>query len=185
MKFTLRELILSSMFAALTAVCAQISFLTPFSLVPITLQTFAVFLSAIILGRKYGTISQVVYILIGLCGAPVFAVGTHPGLSALTGVTGGYLISFPIVAFITGTLITHKKNLSRMDFIGIMIIGMLVCYLFGSVQFILISKMDYVKAIMLYVIPFVPFDILKIIAASFLGYQVRNALIKANLLRLD
>ena len=182
MRFELRQLILASLFAALTAVCARISINTPFAAAAITLQTFAVFISAVTLGSKYGALSQIVYILIGAVGMPVFSNGGS-GLGWILGPTGGFLISFPVIAFLIGFVIERKKQVSRTDIIGLLVIGMIICYIFGATQFALIKGYDYVKAINAVVIPFIPFDIIKLIAAAILGYQVRMALIKANLLK--
>ncbi|MCX8129208.1 MAG: biotin transporter BioY [Clostridia bacterium] len=181
MKLNLRGLILASLFAALTAVCARISINTPLAPVPITLQTFAVFMSAVILGSKYGALSQIVYIMIGIVGMPVFSNGGS-GLGWLIGPTGGFLLSFPVISFVIGFVMERKKQVSRTDVIGLLVIGMIICYTFGTLQFGLIKGYDYVKAINAVVIPFIPFDIVKLIAASILGYQVRMALKKASLL---
>jgi biotin transport system substrate-specific component len=88
---TTRDLALVALFAALTAVCAQIALTLPLVTgVPFTLQVFAVLASGAILGARRGFLSQVVYLLLGAVGLPVFA-RMHGGLGALAGPTGGYL----------------------------------------------------------------------------------------------
>ncbi len=103
---TLREMVLAAFFAALTAVGAWISFPLPFSQVPIVLANLFVILSGAILGKKLGVISQLVYLLLGLAGAPVFAQFTS-GPAALAGPSGGYLVGYLLAAFITGALVEH------------------------------------------------------------------------------
>jgi biotin transport system substrate-specific component len=181
MKFNLKEIILIGIFAAITGICAQIAFQSPFSPVAVTLQTFAVFLSAAVLGKKCGAFSQIIYLLIGAIGIPVFS-NFHGGIGVILGPSGGYLISFPIIAFIIGFVIERKKNLSIMGLTALMFLGLLICYSIGTAQLAFLMKLSFAKALALGVIPFIPFDILKIILSSAIGFKVRNSLIKANLI---
>jgi len=100
---------LASLFSTLTALGAYISI--PISHVPITLQTFFVYLAGAILGSKLALLSQIIYILIGIIGFPVFAYG-KAGFGVLIGPTGGYLIGFIIGAYIIGRMIEIKKILA-------------------------------------------------------------------------
>ena len=102
MKLNLKEINLIAVFTAVTAILAQISIPIPISPVPVTLSIFGVLLSSLILGRKCGTISQIVYILLGAAGVPVFA-GLRGGLSVLLSPTGGYIVSYPIIALVIGS----------------------------------------------------------------------------------
>ena len=94
------DLATMGLMAAVTAIMAQIAIPMPQG-VPMTLQTFAVTLAGIILGSKRGAISMLIYLLLGAVGLPVFS-GFRGGLGMLVGPTGGFLISFPIMAFIIG-----------------------------------------------------------------------------------
>lgn len=187
MKFNIRSLILTGLFAAITAVFSLIAIPTPFSPVPITLQLLAVFLSGIILGSKYGSLSQIVYLLVGAVGFPVFA-GFHGGFGALFGPTGGFLISFPIIAFLIGLIIEKNKNASdlAMRFLVmplLLLLGLLICYSLGSIWLSFVLKISLVKAIYIGVLPFIALDIVKAIFLSVIGYQIRISLIKAKLIR--
>jgi len=97
-------------FAILTALSAQVAI--PSKPVPFTLQTMLVLLSGAILGSREGAYSQFLYLMMGLIGLPVFAqIPDAPlGLSRIIGPTGGYLLAFPVAAFIVGFLIEKKKN---------------------------------------------------------------------------
>ena len=88
------------MFAAVIAVLAQIAIPLP-SGVPVTLQTFAVALTAVVLGARLGSLSTLIYILLGAAGAPVFT-GFYGGLGAIVGKTGGFIWGFLFLAFFTG-----------------------------------------------------------------------------------
>lgn len=97
----LRDTLLVTGGAALTAVCAQVTI--PWQPVPFTLQTLSVMLCGLAFGAKRGALSQVLYILIGGMGLPVFSQGQH-GVNILFGSTGGYLLSFALVAALLGWL---------------------------------------------------------------------------------
>lgn len=116
--------------AALIAICSWISIPTA---VPFTLQTFAVFFVLLLLGGERGTIATLVYVLLGAVGVPVFA-GFSGGIGILLGSTGGYIIGFLFVGLIY-MLFTKffKKNLVIK--IVALVLGLAVCYAFGTVWF--------------------------------------------------
>lgn len=181
MKFSIREITLIGVFAALTAVLSQVSIRLPISPVPVTLQLFAIFVTAVLLGSRCGALSQIVYLIIGAVGAPVFA-NFEGGFQVISGPKGGYLISFPIIAFVIGKILEGRKTPSRMDMVGAMVVGLIICYSLGATWLGISLKWDASKALMSGVAMFLPFDIIKIVVAAFLGYQVRESLIKANLI---
>jgi biotin transport system substrate-specific component len=95
------KVMLAVSFACLTGLLAQVRFYLPWSPVPLTGQTFAVLLSAIVLGKWWGGISQSIYLGVGIAGVPWFA-GMNGGFAYFTGPTGGYLIGFVLAAFFLG-----------------------------------------------------------------------------------
>lgn len=105
----LRMMIITALFAAIIGVMAQITI--PLPLVPITGQTLAIGLAATILGARYGTLSVILYVIIGAAGIPVFAE-MKAGVSVLVGPTGGYLFSFIPTAFFIGWFL--EKHPSRL-----------------------------------------------------------------------
>lgn len=125
-----RDMVLISLFAALTAVCSWISIPAA---VPFTLQTLAVFLAVGLLGGKRGTICILLYILLGAVGLPVFS-GFSGGLGALFGTTGGYIVGFLFSALLMWALepLTKRKP---WGLILSMVLGLLVCYAFGTLWF--------------------------------------------------
>ena len=94
-RISVKNIVLAGMFAAFLAVMSQVSLPMPTG-VPITVQVFAVALVGVILGWKRGVLAVLVYILIGAVGVPVFA-NFKGGLSVLTGLTGGYIIAWPVM----------------------------------------------------------------------------------------
>jgi len=104
------RLFLTMIFTVMTAVAANIAI--PLKPVPFTLQTMLVLLSGAFLGKKYGFYSQISYLALGAAGLPVFAFipdGTF-GVASLFGPTGGYLLAFPVAAFLTGAIIEKSKS---------------------------------------------------------------------------
>ncbi|MBI2651670.1 biotin transporter BioY [Candidatus Woesearchaeota archaeon] len=105
----LKPLVLSALFAALTAAVAQIKIPLGFTPVPITLQTLLVLLAGAILGPYYGAMSMTIYLALGAIGLPVFAGGSG-SIAAFFGPTGGYLLSYPVAAFAVGKILENKRN---------------------------------------------------------------------------
>ncbi len=128
-------LLLCALFTALISVSAFIRIPTP--LVPITLQSGMVLLAGILLGPKYGSMSVLLYVLLGLCGVPVFTAGG--GLGYVFQPTFGYLIGFIFGAYITGILVWHSEKKDRRRFLSAVVAGLLVIYILGTAYCYLVS----------------------------------------------
>lgn len=160
------------MFVALIAICSWISIPTT---VPFTLQTFGVFAAAAILGMGRGTLTVIIYIILGAVGCPVFA-GFQGGLGALLGTTGGYIIGFFFTALITGGIMKAFGKSIPVMFIA-MVLGLAACYAFGTVWFIYVytntkSAVSIATALSWCVIPFIVPDLCKIALAIVLEKRV-------------
>ena len=118
---------------ALTAAAAQVSVHLPFTPVPATLQPMVVLVGAAALGARLGASSQVLYLLLGIAGLPVFAASPilPQGLGRLFGPTGGYLLAYPIAAFVAGAL--AERGFDRRYFTSVlaMIAGLGALFLVG------------------------------------------------------
>ncbi len=172
-------LILAGLFAALTAVFAWISIPLPFTPVPIILSTLGVTLAGGLLGPKYGTLSMVVYILLGAVGAPVFHNFTG-GMGILLGPTGGYIVGYITYALLTGGLITAfaKKKLTWWKIAVASLVGLLSCYILGTAWFMFSTGTPMVTALMLCIVPFIPGDLLKTLVAVLLIKKLRPVLLR-------
>ncbi len=173
-----RDMVIIALFTALMAVCAQITI--PVKPVPFTLQTLAMFLAGSLLGAKRGAISILIYILLGTAGVPVFSE-FKSGIAALIGPTGGYIIGFIVTVVIVG-LAKDKLGSALWITALAMVVGLLGCYIFGTVWFVVVfnqtkGNMDLLKALSLCVFPFLLFDAVKIAAAAVLSNRL-NKLIK-------
>lgn len=173
-KISTRELCMIGLWTAVIVIMAQITIPMPMG-VPMTMQTFAITLAAIVLGAKKGAIATGIYVLLGAIGLPVFA-GLSGGFSYIIGPTGGFIISFPIMAYIIG-LGAEKKN-NRALFISLIIIGTVVNYIVGVIMFCGITGNSIIVGITACVLPFIPTAIIKAVVATIMGLQIRVRLVK-------
>lgn len=160
-------------------ICILAPFSIPIGVVPISFTNLAVYIALYVLGVKKGTISYVIYLLIGLVGVPVFSSFTS-GPGKLFGPTGGYLIGFIFMAVIAGIFIDRFTDKMYLCFAG-MVLGTLVCYLLGTAWLAYEASMSFKQALAAGVIPFIPGDLAKIVIAMLIGPQIRKALRKAGL----
>ena len=155
---------------ALTAAAAQVSIPLAFTPVPFTLQPMIVLLGGAALGSRLGWSSQVLYLALGAAGAPVFAAaGMLPnGAARLLGPTGGYLVSFPIAAFVAGTLAERGFDRTYKTSVLAMAAGLLVIYAGGIawLTFFTGPALSIRSAITAGVTPFVLADVVKLFAAA-------------------
>ena len=163
-KIRTKQMVLIALMTAVTCVLGPLSIPLPFSPVPISLTNFAIFLAIFVLGMKSGTISFIIYLLLGAIGVPVFS-SFRGGLQVLAGPTGGYLIGFIFLALIMGFALDHFDRKLVPTIIG-MIIGMAVCYAFGTVWLAKLLSLSFKEGLMMGVIPYLPGDAAKIIIAA-------------------
>ena len=170
-----------SMTAVMTAVtCVLAPMSIPIGPVPISFTNLAIYLALYLLGWKQGTISYIVYVLIGMVGLPVFS-GFTGGLGKLAGPTGGYIVGFIPMAIIAG-LVISKVNNRAIQMLG-MIAGTAVCYALGTAWFCVQAGSDVVSALGLCVFPFIPGDLAKMVIAMVIGPMIQQRLIRAGLLK--
>lgn len=172
-KLKTKDLVFIGLSAALIAICSWITI--PLT-VPITLQTMGVCLISALFGAKRGTIATVIYILLGAVGVPVFS-NFNGGLGYLLGSTGGYIIGFIFTAIIVG-LASDKTN-KLWALIISMIVGILVCYAFGTAWFAIVYARTNEAAPLLTILgwcvfPFLIPDAVKIVVASILTNRLKK-----------
>jgi biotin transport system substrate-specific component len=163
------KVIMAFSFACLTGLLAQVRFYLPGSPVPLTGQTFAVLLSAVVLGKWWGGISQSIYVGVGLAGVPWFA-GMNGGPAYFMGPTGGYLIGFIVAAFFLGYCIdSYVKSrkywtmLVLMLFANFVIVfGLGLLQLYGWIALTTGTMIDLWGLLMVGFIPFLIGDVIKI-----------------------
>ena len=165
-----------ALFAVLIAVCAWISIPAT---VPFTLQTFGIFLAVGVLGGKRGTLAVLVYLLLGAVGIPVFA-GFSGGVGCLLGSTGGYLVGFLFTALVMWAM--ERLMGKKLWVLALsMLLGLVVCYAFGTVWFILVyarttGEIGLLTALGWCVFPYVLPDLIKIARALVLCRRLAGVL---------
>lgn len=155
----------------LLILCAQVRLPLPFTPVPITGQTFGVLLIGALLGSRYGASVVGAYVLEGALGLPVFA-GWGGGLKALLGPTGGYLLGFPVAAFVAGSLIERGWSQSFRRLLVALLIADAVIYAFGLPW--LSVFVGWERVFWSGLLPFLPGDLLKAIAVAVIVAGVRG-----------
>ena len=173
-KITTKELVFTALMAVIIAVCSWISIPTT---VPFTLQTFGVFMAVGLLGGKKGTISVLVYILLGAVGVPVFT-GFSSGIGVLLGTTGGYIVGFLLSGLVYWAMTAAFGEKLPIMIIA-MVIGLLVCYAFGTAWFMIVyakntAPIGLMTALGWCVFPFIIPDCIKIALAVVLTKQLKK-----------
>jgi len=154
-----KALVITGMFTAIICVMSQLSI--PIQPIPFTLAVFAIFLTGAILPPKYAFMSVLAYILLGAFGLPVFA-GFKGGIHILTGMTGGYIMAYPLMAFVTALFYKFIRKAKVLALTIGMLVSLLLCYLIGTLWFTFAAGTDFYYALTVCVFPFVLFDLLKI-----------------------
>ena len=168
------DIVYIAVFAVIMAICFWISIPAA---VPFTLQTFGVFIAVGVLGGKRGSLSVLVFILLGAIGIPVFA-NFSGGIGVLAGPTGGYIIGFLFSALLMWAMEKLPGKKSVMQIVS-MIAGLIVCYAFGTVWFVIVygrmnGPIGFTAALASCVVPFIIPDIIKIALAYVLSRKLRK-----------
>lgn len=171
------DLIMTTTFSVLTALGALI--FLPLYPVPITFQTLFTYLSGVILGPWMGALSQIIYIILGGIGLPVFA-GGKAGFGTLAGPTGGYLIGFIAAAYAIGKACDLKTNPSAIRIAGSFILGTLIIYIFGIIQLSHWMNGNLKNAVLLGLLPFIIGDGVKLAIATTVAVRLRRILPRTN-----
>lgn len=180
-QITTKKLIFTGMFTAIISVMSQI--IIPIQPIPFSLSLLAIFLTGALLEPKYALLSTLAYILLGAFGLPVFA-NFKGGFHVIAGATGGFIMAYPVMAFITSISYQLSKKIKsssavkNITDIAIPTLGMLfslfVCYLIGTLWFTYVSGSTIAYALSVCVFPFVAFDALKIVIGVASGAVLRK-----------
>ena len=167
--FTTVNMVMMALFAAVTCVLAPLA--VPIGPVPISLTNLVIYISLYVLGWKQGTITYIVYLLLGLAGLPVFS-GFESGIGKFAGPTGGYLAGFILMSVICGIFIEKWNGTTlvhiTLNMVG-MILGTAVAYAFGTAWFCISTGTGVMAALTVCVFPFIIGDLIKMVVASAVG----------------
>lgn len=169
----LKRYILVAFFVTLISFSARISFPFPFTPVPVTLQTLFVLLAGLLLGPVDAFLALVIYLVIGAAGVPVFSKGA--GVAYLLGPTGGFLISFPMAAFMCGFIFKNAGFRIWGAIIG-SVLALILIYALGAMQLAVVMKKSFLASLTLAVFPFIPADIAKAVVAVIVASSIKRRL---------
>lgn len=172
------DLVMTGMFAAL--ICVLSPFTIPTQPIPFTLALFTIFLTGAMLKPRFALLAVITYLLIGLCGIPVFS-GFESGPQKLVGYTGGYLMSYPLMALIISLFNKYFKKYKVLALFCGMTTALLLCYLLGTLWFVHLTNNSLRSALLLCVVPYIPFDFVKIALAISLSFVIRRTLLRNRL----
>ena len=177
MQIRTKDLVYMALMVVLLVVCSWSSIVIG-SIVPFTLQTFAVFCTMLLLGGWRGSFAIAVYILMGAVGLPVFS-GFRGGFGALLGPTGGYILGF----LLTGVLYWALEKAANGRFwvqLVLLVLGLALCYGFGTVWFIQVygrtNPISVAGALGMCVLPYLPVDAIKLALAAVLCRRLKPVL---------
>jgi len=179
MKEKAKDVVLISLFTALTAVGAFIKI--PIPHVPLTLQTLMVMFAGLILGSRRGALSQLLYLFLGLLGLPIFAQGGGPAYVLQP--SFGFLLGFVAGAYVIGKIVEGEKNLSLSRTLLALGLGQAAIYLFGisylylNLNFILQKPSSFLTVLKIGFLIFIPGDLIKTAVAILVVAPIRQRLL--------
>ena len=172
LNLSVKEITLVGLATAIMGIFSQLALPIPFTTVPLTLQTFGLVIISVVLGKKIGTLSILIWALLGTIGIPVFS-GFSSGLGVLVGPNGGYIIGFIFMSFIIGYTSTSKNNI--LLFLGIYL-GQAIQYTFGVIQLKMVLGLSFQNALLSGLYPFILKDIIMITVAVTIALAIKKSL---------
>jgi biotin transport system substrate-specific component len=170
-KLTILTITRVALCAAVICVLGPLSIQLPVSPVPISLGILGIYLAVYVNGWLWGSVSVLIYLLLGFAGLPVFT-GFTGGIAKLAGPTGGYMIGYIPLALVAGFFISKFEKKIPLHILG-MILGTLICYALGTAWLAVSLDMSFKAALFAGVVPFIPADAIKMAIAVGLGIPVR------------
>lgn len=166
---TTKEMIVSAIFAAVISAFSVMSI--PVGPVSITMGVFGILLASLILPTAQSILSVLIFIMCGAVGIPVFS-GMRGGIGVLLGETGGYIWSYLFMTAFCSLACRKTKKMQTKFFACVF--SVIICYVFGTLQFSFLTGRSIEESFVLCVIPFIPFDIAKIIFACVLSEKIKK-----------
>ena len=167
MSINFSDLFFMTLFLLGIIICSQIVIPLPTG-VPFTLQTLSIALLGFSLGPKKGTYTIISYVLLGTIGLPVFSNFTS-GISSILGLTGGFILGFIPMVFLCG----FSNRFENKSIKAILILlGLIVCHMFGVIQYSMLTSLDFISSFMLVSAPFIIKDIISLVLAFFMSKKI-------------
>ena len=171
----LYDMSLCALFAAFLCIISPFS--VPLGPIPLSLGLFGVLLAGVVLGPVKGFVSVTLYLLLGICGLPVFG-GAQGGVGVIVGPTGGFLWGYLLTVLVVGILFPLAKACQKSPLLIAVFCfaGTLLCDLCGVLQYMAVAKVSFAAALIVCFYPFVLIDLVKCLLVGFLGGRLREIL---------
>jgi biotin transport system substrate-specific component len=166
----IKLLVTAGIMTAIMAVMSNIA--VPFSGIVLSLGTLGIFLTGMMITPRYSLLSVGAYLLLGICGAPVFA-GFSSGIGTFLGPTGGFLVAYPIMAFVISIGFSREGKNYITKALAI-IAALAICYAIGGGWYAYYSGIGFIKSLTIVALPFLPFDIGKAVLAVIISSSVKK-----------
>ena len=167
----------TGLLCAVLCIVAPFSIPLPFSPVPLSLATLVLYLSVFLLTQKQAMGACLVYLAAGLVGLPVFS-GFSGGLGKLAGPTGGYLMGYPVLVFVAAWMLAKLSSGTGYRILSLFT-GTVCCYILGTVWLCVQMKITFLAGLSLAVLPYLPLDLCKILAAALMGPKIAGQIRRA------
>ena len=174
MKKSLYKTVRSGVFAAIICVCSFV--VIPIGTVPVSAALLGVMLCAVVLSPVEAFCAAAVYVIMGAFGLPVFSGGSG-GFGVLFSATGGYIWSYPLIALTVSLICKIKIKNTFLKYVTVFpgcIFGIAICYFCGTLQYILVTGANIYTAYTVCIVPFIPIDLAKALAAVAIGMPIRK-----------
>ncbi|MDW7674155.1 MAG: biotin transporter BioY [Bacillota bacterium] len=188
MKITTKEMILVSFFAALSVVAAMVSKYGGEAVVPFSLMPLITMLAGVLLGGRLGALSILVYILLGIVGLPVFAKPPYGGLGYFLQPTAGFIFGFMAGAWAIGVCMERLNRKKISSYLLASLVGLVVIYLIGLpylyfvLNYYVGANFSITGVLQIALLPYIGFDLAKVVIASVLGLKIYERLSSSNLI---
>ncbi|MFR5398670.1 MAG: biotin transporter BioY [Lachnospira sp.] len=170
-----KDMVIIGLMAAIICVMGPLSIRLPFTLVPISLTNLAIYFILYVAGTRRTVISYLIYLLIGMCGVPVFS-NFSSGVQKLAGPTGGYLVGFIFMAMVSGFFIDRWYNKPVIAFAGMWLGKAVQRGICVAIWCAYVAGLSFKAALMGGVVPFLLGDLIKTILVAAVGPAVRKRL---------
>lgn len=171
--FDTKDITLIGLMAALICILAPWTIPLPFTPVPISFATLALYFAIMVVGWKRASLGCLVYILVGIVGLPVFS-GFSGGIQKVAGPTGGYLVGYLLLTIVGGYIVEKGHFHISMSILGL-VIGTLIMYGFGTAWLSYQMNLTFHQGLVAGVLPYLPGDAIKIAAGVLVSKTVREA----------
>ncbi len=167
----IRTLVICSLLTAFLAVSSII--LIPFGAVPVTMSLLALFIIGGLVKPQHAILISLIYIGLGICGLPVFA-GFIGGVGAIAAPTGGFILSYPVTILVQSVICNYSKKQRFATILLSELVALIICYFVGTMWFSYVTQTGLIQSVMVCVIPFIVFDLLKAVVSVAVIKQVKK-----------